>query len=112
MVKLWCMRNGLQHVEASAATGEGIDEAFEDLIRLALKPKERVEEGHIQQEAPLPLPQQPQQQPPLPPPPQPAPAAWRSNKELDLQQRYASKEERCCLPVLQPLLRLLSYFRR
>lgn len=111
MVKLWCMRNGLGHVEASAATGEGIEQAFEDLIRLALSPKEKEEEEPAaQKEATQSQVEQQQQQQQQPIPLEPAPAApvvWRYNKELDLQQRYASKEERCCLPVLLPVRRLL-----
>ena len=36
MVLLWCMRNGLKHIEVSAATGNNVEEAINELIRLAL----------------------------------------------------------------------------
>jgi len=39
MVLLWCKRNGLQHCEASAATGEGVKEAIQVLLKMAKKAK-------------------------------------------------------------------------
>jgi len=89
MVLLWCMRNGLEFYEVSAATGEGVNEAMKALVSLALESS--------------------------PPPPSlllPAkngekssagagPSRSRRNQELDLQQRYAPKEDNCFL-VLQP----------
>lgn len=119
MVKLWCMRNGLEHVEASAATGKGIDEAFRDLMRLAVESKDeslRASAAAVGQHEPQQEHQKIEADPkptdPLPLPPQPLPPPkpkWSANKELDLHQRYAPKEERCCLPILQPLRRWLRF---
>lgn len=73
LVLLWCMRNGLQHAEVSAATGEGVDAAMEMLVRLALeeqkKKKNQQSQAHLHQQ---------QQQPAPAPPP------------LDLDQRFSS----------------------
>ncbi|KAL7515886.1 hypothetical protein ACHAWX_000959 [Stephanocyclus meneghinianus] len=44
MVLLWCERNGLQHVEASALYGRGVDLAMGELVRLALLERLRREE--------------------------------------------------------------------
>lgn len=41
MALLWCMRNGLKHLEVSAATGEFVDEAIQEMIRLALAHKSK-----------------------------------------------------------------------
>lgn len=86
MVVLWCMRNGLKHMEASAATGEGVEDAFRELMRLALEEKE---------------PQVVQQ------PVATYQYAYQHNKELDLHQRYGPKDENCCLFIFQALLRLV-----
>ena len=83
MVLLWCMRNGLQHVEVSAATGQGVDEAFEILTHMAL---EHVLEVAYQQ--------QPENVVTTP-----------SQPTLDLQERYRPKEEDCCFGILPPLTR-------
>jgi small GTP-binding protein len=40
MVLLWCMRNGLTHVQVSAATGEHVSEAMEKLAQIALQGKQ------------------------------------------------------------------------
>lgn len=95
MVKLWCLRNGLEHVETSAATGHGIDEAFDILVRLALASKGGDEQQQQQQHEAGQQQQQKQHQ-----------MTWRYNKELDLAERYSPKEEQCCLlPVFQPFIR-------
>lgn len=39
MVLLWCKRNGIQHVEASALDGRGVDLAMEQLVQLGVKEK-------------------------------------------------------------------------
>ena len=94
MVKLWCLRNGLEHVEASAATGHGIDEAFDILVRLALMSKGGDEQQQQHNTGQKQLQHQKQQK------------NWRYNKELDLAERYLPKEEQCCLlPVFQPFVR-------
>lgn len=82
MVKLWCLRNGIKHMDASAATGEGVDEAFRALIELALHAKTH---GHNGQ-------------------PAGSSGPLSTNDPLDLHQRYAPKEERCCHFILHALL--------
>jgi GTPase SAR1 family protein len=37
MVRLWCKRNGLEHVDVSALDGIGVDNAIDTMIDLALK---------------------------------------------------------------------------
>jgi GTPase SAR1 family protein len=114
LVLLWCARNGLQMVEMSAATGEGVNEAIEALVALALHTQ------HNQlQESQVP-PSMTTATPPevLPTTEQLAgtvevfPAdrtlqartkaseialytLERPNKELDLHQRYAKKDNNC-----------------
>lgn len=39
MVLLWCKRNGIQHVEASALDGRGVDLAMNELVRLGIQEK-------------------------------------------------------------------------
>ena len=36
MVLLWCMRNGLKHLEVSALDGAGISELFDEMIRIGM----------------------------------------------------------------------------
>jgi len=85
MVLLWCMRNGLTHIEVSAATGEGVNEAMEALVRLALAPRQQ--ESKEEMKMPSQLPNQ-----------------FRgSNQTLDLHKRYAPKDDRCFF--LQPITR-------
>ena len=49
MVLLWCMRNELTHLEVSAATGAGVDEAVQTLARMALSRKLNAEYEQMQQ---------------------------------------------------------------
>lgn len=93
MVLLWCLRNGLQLCEISAATGEGVEEAVGALILLALEsiPKE-VEAtakngGHSQS---FDLRQHSNEEGR-----HPNKEGRHFNEELDLQQRYAKREENC-----------------
>jgi len=37
MILLWCQRNGIPHVEASALNGRGVDEAMEHLIKIGVE---------------------------------------------------------------------------
>jgi hypothetical protein len=105
MVKLWCLRNGLSHVESSAATGDGVELAFSQLIKIGLKEKQRRERQHAQA-----LPQaanapEPRTLPPLPI----QPVVVRRNDPIDFSKRYAPKEEPCwCVPFLRPVLVLLQ----
>lgn len=43
MILLWCQRNGIPHVEASALEGRGVDEAMEQLIRMGVVEFEETE---------------------------------------------------------------------
>ena len=37
MILLWCKRNGIPHVEASALSGEGVDEAMDMLVKMGVE---------------------------------------------------------------------------
>jgi hypothetical protein len=79
-------------METSAITGEGVEEVIAELIRLGLEGKQQSQKEDT--------PASPIMQQPL----------IVRNKELDLRQRYAPKEESCCpccLPILRPVSRLL-----
>ncbi len=78
MVLLWCMRNRLQLVEISAATGEGVHEAVEALIALALD------------NTPMPVNSETTADMPK------VPSQNRSNDELDLLHRYPKRRNNCC----------------
>lgn len=60
LVQLWCMRNGLEHLEVSAATGQGVEHAIVTLARMALERKLDME--YQQQEQEIQLQQQQEQQ--------------------------------------------------
>ena len=83
MVVLWCGRNDLQHIEASAATGQGVEEAIRELVILALEAKTKT--GPEPQSPPSTQTDNSQLQ-----------SALKYNKALDLHQRYAPKDEMCC----------------
>ena len=98
IVVLWCKRNGLEHMEVSAATGEGVDEAVCRMIRLALDYMKQIESDREHGIVIA----------------KPTPAVRASstsssystvsrNQALDVG-RYARKEENCCFPFLRPLL--------
>jgi hypothetical protein len=79
MVLLWCMRNGLQHIEASALDGSGVELAVSTMVTLALEHKqEGQEKDHAAVEQAL------------------AKVLFQTNKKLDLHQRYAPKDQMCC----------------
>ena len=80
MVLLWCMRNGIKMVEISAATGEGVDDAVEALVLLALEASSKDANGAAK-ERPGCL--------------SSSYSMPHTNKELDLHQRYANKDENC-----------------
>jgi len=94
LVLLWCMRNALKMYEVSAATGEGVDEAVEALVRLALEARDKdaaaspETDGKIETNA--------------------NPSYLQRNQKLDLQQRYAPKEKVTCFPFLSPLRAILN----
>lgn len=77
MVLLWCMRNGLMHIEASALDGTGLDNVMESLALLGLHNKEQIAESNITQSTNYET------------------LSLQINEELDLQRRYASKENIC-----------------
>ena len=80
MVLLWCLRNRLRLVEVSAATGEGVNEAVEALIALAMDHSEEATAAS----------------------PETKPTSRQFNEELDLQHRFSKKKNRCfCLPTIQ-----------
>jgi hypothetical protein len=107
MVKLWCLRNGLTHVESSAATGEGVESAFSQLITMALKMKQAREDNE-DSVCPVMHPEGPQQSVPSIPAPPHALPSYQRNDPIDFGKRYAApKEERCCFPLLRPVLLLL-----
>ncbi|KAL7561218.1 hypothetical protein ACA910_004140 [Epithemia clementina (nom. ined.)] len=83
MVLLWCMRNGLQHMEVSAATGEGVDQAIESILRLALQARAEKEPLELQG------------------------ISSGRKEELDFHERYAAREEPglCCCRPLPPWFR-------
>jgi GTPase SAR1 family protein len=97
MVLLWCMRNGLQHVEVSAATGEHVDEAIEALVRLALLSKQKKENNQRADNTGLPVPSSARSSIPD--------APTRRNERLDLHQRYAPDDE---CTFLRPLTQLFK----
>lgn len=94
MVLLWCMRNELALHEVSAATGEGVDEAMEAMVTLALEASSSQDEraaaimdrsgAHDDGIK--------------------ANINRRSNQELDLHKRYAPKDETCCWWFSPPAL--------
>jgi small GTP-binding protein len=98
MVLLWCMRNGLNMVEISAATGEGVNDAIDALVTLALEEQTKIEAESVAQ----------------PPTSEIRTtaiadnrssadgaaasalfASGRPNEELDLQRRYAKQDNNC-----------------
>ncbi|KAL3940370.1 MAG: hypothetical protein SGARI_000988 [Bacillariaceae sp.] len=88
MVLLWCMRNGLKHMDVSAKTGTGINELIQQLIQMSLDVQREDSQHQINDSnSKLSL-------------------LYRNNKELDLHQRYAPKPtscfrlpfQRCCKP--------------
>jgi len=85
MVILWCMRNGLKHVEVSALQGSGIEEAVDTLVALALEARlEEVKQGLYQE----PRSRDPSENDIF--------FAYRANEELDLLARYPPKNRTWC----------------
>ena len=89
MVRLWCIRNGLQIVEVSALNGSGINAAMEALIGLTLTSyNERVKEKRKRTFVLKAAPSFP---------------SFRRNEELSLTKRYAPSERRCCFSLCSPI---------
>ena len=84
MVLLWCMKNGLMHIEASALDGTGVAKAMEALVSLALEYKaetEPLQEEKFKKETK---------------------EMFQSNKALDLHHRYSPEERGCCWCLFRP----------
>lgn len=97
IVVLWCKRNGLEHMEVSAATGEGVEEAVGRMIRLALDYMKQIEsdrEHGIVIAKPAPTVRESSTSSSY--------STVSRNQALDVG-RYARKEEYCCFPFLRPL---------
>ena len=80
MVMLWCMRNGLKHMEVSALDGSGIEELIDQAIHMALAARDSIpptmDQGNMEgMEV----------------------AGLGRNAELDLQRRYVPKAQPCFL---------------
>lgn len=102
MVLLWCMRNGLQHMEVSAATGEGIDEAIQSMLQLAMASQQQIAEN--QKSTKDPKAQIPTSDAVDYPSNNSLKAShWRSLEEVDFQDRYANREEPPCCFCFRPL---------
>lgn len=91
MVRLWCIRNGLQIVEVSALNGSGIDAAMEALVELALTSVNERTLERQQESVPLFVLEAPASFP-----------TFQRNKELDLAHRYAPAEQNWCFSLLRP----------
>jgi small GTP-binding protein len=91
MVKLWCMRNGLEHVEVSALLDQGgqVQTAMETLVRLVLQAR-----NHQQQQLILNLPESPHHLQLYSHSQSNGNAHY--NPELDLLDRYRPKHGKCC----------------
>ena len=83
MVVLWCSRNDLKHMEASAATGQGVDEAMKELVRLAMDKRHPAHSSS----AAAPFVGSTEQN---------LTTALKHNKMLDLHERYGPKDDHCC----------------
>ena len=104
MILLWCKRNNIPHVEASALTGEGVNNAFQMLVKNGLEELEAREREKAEQERRRKIEQEKRNkleqertyfvyQP-------------KYEQNLDLFSRYSSKEEKRC----SFLSCLLSFF--
>lgn len=83
MVLLWCMRNGLKHMEVSALDGTGVDELINEVIDMSLEAAKTTTPSTIPESAPMDHETT-------------ALAALRSNEELDLHRRYAGPKSQSC----------------
>lgn len=112
------MRNGLQHFEVSAATGQGVDTAIDALVVLSLESRKKDEEeqkvvtttnngngnnnrnttnnnnGNNDNSSAAAT---------AAAAPANSPYSYQRNQELDLHQRYAPKEDSCFF--LRPAIR-------
>lgn len=95
MVLLWCMRNALKMYEVSAATGEGVDEAIEALVHLALEARDK--------EAVAAAASSSSTESNGNKATDPNPSFLQRNQKLDLQKRYAPKEKVNCFSFIAPL---------
>jgi GTPase SAR1 family protein len=47
MVLLWCMRNGLMHMEVSAKRGDGINDLIQQLIKIAIEQQQQQQQQQL-----------------------------------------------------------------
>lgn len=80
MVQLWCMRNGLIHMDVSAKSGAGIDDLIHQLINIALKQVEENDGMTAEMNKKL---------------NELYCTTLKRNDELDLHQRYGPKSRSC-----------------
>jgi GTPase SAR1 family protein len=84
MVLLWCMRNGLTHMDVSAKRGIGINELMQQLIKMAMEEKNTDRDRLHQVSSSGKI------------------SALHRNDELDLHRRYAPKSRSCFQLPFQP----------
>lgn len=81
MVLLWCMRNGLKHMEVSALDGTGIDEMMSEVIEMAMEARvstaTKRSKEHMDADSAA------------------FTALVKRNDELDLHRRYAPRAQSC-----------------
>jgi len=92
MIMLWCKRNRIPHVEASALSGEGVNEAMDMLVTMGVEEFKAREQEKIDQEGRRKMIQQQEKQ---------KETSYfvyqpRYDRELDLFARYSSDDEKKC----------------
>lgn len=103
MVLLWCLRNGLKHMKVSAASGQGVDEAFDTLTNLALEHRLEIAYQDANQYSNSIVDVKSTENPSLyPNTSDTGPFVDHHPLPLDLQARYRPKEEDCCFGILRP----------
>ena len=94
MILLWCKRNRIPHVEASALTGEGVFEAMDLLVQLGVKELEAREQEQMEHERQQQIEREKQKRL------EKEGATWvwqpRYDKDLDLFARYNSDNDNTC----------------
>jgi hypothetical protein len=94
MILLWCKRNRIPHVEASALTGKGVSEAMDLLVQLGVKELEAREQEQIEHERQQQIEREKQKRL------ENEGATWvwqpRYDKDLDLFARYNSDNDNTC----------------
>jgi len=81
MVLLWCMRNGLKHMEVSALDGTGIDDMISEVIDMAIEARVSTASNRSKEY--------------ISPESAQLTALLKRNDELDLKLRYVPKAQSC-----------------